>query len=77
MAIKICPLEQAAAKHTVRSGQARLGYMHAVGPYFELLSKLKLPPRGPRGSRQNKRRKDKVAEALHREKMRRKVKGKK
>lgn len=44
-------------------------YAENVKPYFEMLSRLELPPRGPKGSPENFNRSRVVGEALHQQKI--------
>jgi len=44
-------------------------YNAGFGPYREILERLELPPRGPRGSAVNRKRARLVQEALHKAKV--------
>lgn len=46
-------------------------YEQGFGPYRNVIERTTLPPRGPKGSPQNIRRVEAIANALHAEKMRR------
>ena len=44
-------------------------YNAGFGPYREILERLELPPRGPRGSAVNRKRAKMIQDALHAEKV--------
>jgi len=46
-------------------------YIKGFRPFWRILSRLELPPRGPRGSRVNRKRARMIQVALHAEKVRR------
>ena len=66
--------EKAASKGTARWGEgvraAANDYAGGFAPYHEALSRLELPPRGPKGDPRNIDRVAKVASALHDRKIR-------
>ena len=56
---------------TIPAGAVAPHYIERVKPFFDLLQRLVLPPRGKKNSRQNKQRALMVASALHQEALRR------
>lgn len=66
MAKVYLPLDGAASRYHAGSVACAEHYKARCRPFHELMRSLKLPPRGPVGSKRNKRRGDILRNALHR-----------